>query len=258
MAYTLKLSNGSILLSLPDQQLDNVSTSLTLIGKNVNSYGTALNDNFIRLMENFASGNFPNSPLVGQLWFDSTTQQIKVYTAYNEYKAVGIPAISDTQPLSFSPGDFWFDTTSYEMKFNVNSTSTVIIGSIPTPIRSSVSGTLLSFTVERSGVGEVGQIMRYGSGSSTGKGLVMPYSGKMILAVLTAIQITGTVTIDAFHNGSILPGYTLTGSASTSTDITQQITTTLTFNAGDHLGWHITSAPTAANCYEVNYYIIYD
>ena len=120
-----------------------------------------------------------------------------------------------------------------------------------------LSGIPLSFTVERSGVGAVGQIMSYGNGSATGKGLVMPYSGNIVLAVLTAINITGTVTVTAFYNGAIVPGYSLTGTANGS-DVTQQISTSLSFNAGDHVGWYISSAPTAANCYEINYYVVYD
>lgn len=128
MAYTLKLSNGTILLSLPDQQSDNISTSLTLIGKNVNAYGTDLNDNFVRLMENFANVNIPNQPLVGQLWYDTLNQQIKVFTPNNEFKAVGAPIIFPTQPTTISPGDFWYDTTTQQLKFRVDSTSTVTIG----------------------------------------------------------------------------------------------------------------------------------
>jgi hypothetical protein len=132
MAYTLKLSNGTILLSLPDQQSDSISTSLTLIGKNVNAYGTDLNDNFVRLMENFAGSSYPNAPLNGQLWFDDTSKQIKVYIKVNQnsgyFKAVGSPFILDTQPTTLATGDFWYDTTTQQMKFKSDSTSTIVIG----------------------------------------------------------------------------------------------------------------------------------
>ena len=132
MAYTLKLSNGTILLSLPDQQSDSVSTSLTLIGKNVNAYGTDLNDNFVRLMENFAGPTYPNSPLNGQLWFDDRNKQIKVYIKVNKdsgyFKTVGSPFIDTTKPTTLAAGDFWYDTTTQQMKFQADSTSTIVIG----------------------------------------------------------------------------------------------------------------------------------
>jgi len=132
MAYTLKLSNGTILLSLPDQQSDSVSTSLTLIGKNVNAYGTDLNDNFIKLMENFAGTATPNSPLNGQLWFDDIAKQLKVYIKTTRdsgyFKSVGSPYIAPAAPNTFAIGDFWFDSTTKQMKFQADSTSTVVIG----------------------------------------------------------------------------------------------------------------------------------
>jgi hypothetical protein len=132
MAYTLKLSNGTILLSLPDQQSDSVSTSLTLIGKNVNAYGTDLNDNFVRLMENFAGPNTPNSPLNGQLWFDDTSKQLKVYIKTTKdsgyYKSVGSPYIAPTTPSTLAVGDFWFDSTAKQLKFRADSTSTIVVG----------------------------------------------------------------------------------------------------------------------------------
>ena len=132
MAYTLKLSNGTILLSLPDQQSDSVSTSLTLIGKNVNAYGTDLNDNFIKLMENFAGSRYPNSPLNGQLWFDDVSKQLKVYIKTTKdsgfFKSVGSPYIAPIAPITLATGDFWYDSTTKQMKFRSDSTSTVVIG----------------------------------------------------------------------------------------------------------------------------------
>jgi hypothetical protein len=117
MSYTLKLTNGKVLLTLADQQSDNVSTSLTLIGKNVNAYGADLNDNFIRLLENFASPSAPTSPLIGQMWFKTTEQRIYVYNARNEFKPVGGPIVAAAQPEGLTTGDLWIDTTSKQLKF---------------------------------------------------------------------------------------------------------------------------------------------
>lgn len=118
MSYTLKLSNGKILLTLPDQQSDSVSTSLTLIGKNVNAYGTDLNDNFVQLLENFANTSEPTSPLIGQLWFNTIEQRMYVYNASDAFKPVGSPIVSATEPVGLSKGDLWIDTTSGQLKFH--------------------------------------------------------------------------------------------------------------------------------------------
>lgn len=117
MSYTLKLTNGQILLTLADQQSDRVSTSLTMIGKNVNAYGTDLNDNFIRLMENFANTSAPVNPLIGQLWFDTSDQRMSVYTASRQFRPVGGPIVQSTQPTDLGPGDMWIDTTNRRLKY---------------------------------------------------------------------------------------------------------------------------------------------
>ena len=119
MSYTLKLTNGNILLTLADQQSDRVSTSLTMIGKNVNAYGTDLNDNFIRLMENFANTTEPVNPLTGQLWFNTTDQRMYVFNAAKQPKPVGGPLVQATQPAlrDLAPGDMWIDTANRRLKF---------------------------------------------------------------------------------------------------------------------------------------------
>ena len=127
MSYTLKLTNGQILLTLSDQQSDNITTSLTLIGKNVNAYGTDLNDNFIRLLENFSNDTEPTSPLVGQLWFDRVAQQIKVYTDSLQFKPVGGPILSQTLPVGLVAGDLWIDTSKSQLNY-YDGTNLVLVG----------------------------------------------------------------------------------------------------------------------------------
>jgi hypothetical protein len=128
MAYTLKLTDGKILTTLPDQQSDNLTTSLTLIGKNVNAYGTDINQNYIRLLENFAFTSQPRSPLEGQLWFSTVEQRIKVYTRSGQFKPVGGPIISATQPITVVPGDFWFDSDARQLNLIDQNNEPIVIG----------------------------------------------------------------------------------------------------------------------------------
>ena len=117
MSYILRKSNGKILVTLADQKLDTVSTSLTLIGKNVSNYGTALNDNFVSLLENFASSVEPKNPLTGQIWYNTLEQRLFVYTGVNEFKPIGSPYVSANIPAGLSSGDLWIDTTARQLKF---------------------------------------------------------------------------------------------------------------------------------------------
>ena len=81
MAYTIYNSDGTILLTLADNSIDEVATSLSLIGKNVNNYGQYFNSNMIKLLTSFASSaeNQPQAAKTGQLWFDTDEDRLKVY-----------------------------------------------------------------------------------------------------------------------------------------------------------------------------------
>jgi len=87
MSYTINTTSGNILLTLLDGTLDS-STGLTLIGRNYTNYGLLQNDNFIRLLENFADNIPPGqsvgpNPLAGTVWYDSGNATIKSYDSVN-------------------------------------------------------------------------------------------------------------------------------------------------------------------------------
>lgn len=116
MAYTVNKTDGSIVATVADGQIDQGSTDLTLIGKNFSGFGDYLNENFVHLLENFAGQSQPSQPLLGQLWFDTTENRIKVYSG-NEWKSVGTAALSIARPLDISTGDFWFNTSTAQLFF---------------------------------------------------------------------------------------------------------------------------------------------
>jgi hypothetical protein len=117
MAYTIYNNDGSVLLTLGEGKVDSVTTSLDLIGKNVNNYGEAFNTNLIRLLTNSAAPNnqSPRSPQVGQLWFNTTTKRLTVYDG-TTFKPTSGSAISDAEPLLPTAGDFWFDRLNGQLK----------------------------------------------------------------------------------------------------------------------------------------------
>ena len=81
MAYTIIRSNGTTLTTIQDGTINTVSTSLSLPGRNYAGYGQALNTNFVRVIENFASDTPPANPLKGQLWFNTTLNTLNVCPA---------------------------------------------------------------------------------------------------------------------------------------------------------------------------------
>jgi hypothetical protein len=116
MSYTIKLSNGRTLAVIANQTVDEVSSSLTLIGKNINDYGEYFNNNLISLTENFANPRPPRSPLAGQTWFDSAESRLKIY-AGGTFRPVGSPTVSNITPLNPIRGDLWVDTNTGILKW---------------------------------------------------------------------------------------------------------------------------------------------
>lgn len=116
MTYVLNKTDGSELTELLDNVLDQTTIDLTLIGKNVSNYGEALNENFIRLLENFSNTSPPNFPITGQIWYDSGENRLKIYDG-TQFRTSGGPIVSTTTPTSFIQGDIWINNTTNQMYF---------------------------------------------------------------------------------------------------------------------------------------------
>ena len=116
MSYRLNKTDGTLLTELIDGKIDNTSTDLTFIGKNYSGFGEFLNENFIKLLENFANVSAPSKPIKGQLWFDSTVDRVKVYDG-TTFRSTDSSVISATAPLEKVEGDIWIDSTTNQVYF---------------------------------------------------------------------------------------------------------------------------------------------
>jgi hypothetical protein len=110
MAYTINRTDGTVVTTITDGTSDN-TTSLQLFGKSFSGFGEGLNENLVKLLENAASTAAPTAPLKGELWFDTTTNQIKVYDGAS-FKPTGGAKASSSLPTSPSVGDLWLDSTN--------------------------------------------------------------------------------------------------------------------------------------------------
>jgi hypothetical protein len=110
MTYPIRKTDGSLLLDLAPGITNTTITSLALIGKNSAEFGLNQNQNFVRLLENSANSFQPSPSLTGQLWFDTTLQQMKVKTATG-FVSIGpfptptTPAI-DNKSTSYATTEF--------------------------------------------------------------------------------------------------------------------------------------------------------
>lgn len=134
MAYQINKTDGTIVATVADGQIDNLSTDITLIGKNYSGFGEALNENFIKLLENFSSVTAPTQPIKGQIWFDSSESKLKIYNG-SDFVPVSSATISSTQPETLAIGDLWFNDVGGQLYF-FDGTNPILLA----PLYSSTQG----------------------------------------------------------------------------------------------------------------------
>jgi hypothetical protein len=141
MSYTILKTDGSALTSVVDGTIDQLATDLTLIGKNFSGFGVFINDNFVRLLENFSNTDEPGNPITGQLWYDTNESRLKVYNG-SQFVVSGGTITSSTPPSGLAAGDLWVDNVREQLYFN-DGIATVLAG----PLYSAQQG-ISGFTVE--------------------------------------------------------------------------------------------------------------
>jgi hypothetical protein len=116
MSYKINKTNGDLLVELTDGVIDTVSTDITLVGRNYKGFGEAFNENFVKIIENFAATSAPSNPLKGQLWYDTGENRLKIYDG-SSFRTAGSPTVSSNQPTNLVSGDLWIDNAENKLYF---------------------------------------------------------------------------------------------------------------------------------------------
>lgn len=133
MSYRINTTDGRLLVDLIDGRVDNTTMDLYLIGKNVSGFGEYLNENFVRLTENFSSSAAPSNPLRGQLWYDTTEERLKIYNGV-QFTPTDTTVVSSSNP-GLTAGGIWIDSSNRQMYFS-DGNSTILAG----PLYSVIQG----------------------------------------------------------------------------------------------------------------------
>jgi hypothetical protein len=197
MAYEINNTFGTKIVSLADGTLDVTTTDLALFGKGYAGFGEKLNENFIKLLENFNYTSAPSNKIQGQLWFDQTNKQLNIYTG-TKFKPVGSPTPSTSQPTNAVLGDLWFDTVNTQLYVYTGSVWS-LIG--PTSIAGSGVTAMLSEVVQDS--------------SGVNKSVLKAVQSDTVVAILSAEAFTpsssetNAVALVAAGFSSVAQGVTL-------------------------------------------------
>jgi hypothetical protein len=132
MAYQIDKFNGTFLVSIDDQTINTTATNLKLVGRNYAGYGEIQNENFVHLLENFASTTAPPRSLEGQVWYDSSAKKLKYFDG-QRYKPAAGAEVSAAAPAGLSSGEFWFNTQEQQL-YTWSGSEFVLIGPERTPI----------------------------------------------------------------------------------------------------------------------------
>lgn len=136
MSYDIKKTYlGAHLITLGDGYID-TTTGINLIGRNTPSFGSAINENFVYLLENFAAPENPTvtrtalNVLRGTLWYDTGTKALRVFDGVNWSTTSG-RITANTAPTSvgytLNVGDQWYDAVNQQLN-TWNGSSWVLVG----------------------------------------------------------------------------------------------------------------------------------
>jgi len=217
---------------------------MALPGKNYAGYGIYLDDNFVHLLENSSNGTAPTTPLIGQLWWNSSVKVMSVWNG-TVWKTISSATSSATAPTSSVQGDLWYDTTNQQL--NVYSGTTWILvgpaftnaqgttGAIPATVsdNSAVQHTILQLYVGGVLMGIMSKDTTAFTPSPAIAGFATIQPGLQLSTVSAAYLFQGTIT-----NASTLGTSNLTANSFMRSDAAATTTgkITTTSNQGLALG----------------------
>jgi len=189
MSYTLTVVNHSPII-IQNGATDN-TTSLTLVGKNYPNYGQLLQQDLINILQSWAGSSQPANAVTGQLWWNTSTGALQVYTGA-AFKNIGGSTVSTTAPTATAvQGDLWFKSDDQQM-YVYNGATWLLIGPSYTSSQQLTAATALNIT----------------DTSSASHTVLAFYVGNFLTGIISKDPVfTPQTTISGFS--TIGPGYNI-------------------------------------------------
>ena len=203
MPYIINNSRGNVVAIVADGTVNTTATDLALVGRALTDYGTYENENYVYLLENFANSTAPLQPILGQLWYNSTTDVISSYSTSNTFVALASQDYVQTQkispaftgiPTAPTAGVNTSNTQIATTQFVLNqlgggsSTNNILTSGLISAAGTVTGSSLIGTVVTASGNVSGGNVLTVGSISSTGNATV----GNILTG--GAVSATGNIT----------------------------------------------------------------
>jgi hypothetical protein len=114
MPYTVNFTDDNKEpITVQDVSLDE-STSIKLVGRDYKGYGEFIAENFLHILENFASPLPPENPIEGQVWYDRSSNQLKVFSTNNAWRTISGNFAGFSEPTGPDRviGDIWYNSAN--------------------------------------------------------------------------------------------------------------------------------------------------
>ena len=211
MTYNITSTSGLQTYTVTNGAI-NTQTNLSFIGKGTLNYGSNLNTNFLKLLENFAWDTAPDKPVAGQLWWDTSTNNLRVYDGAS-FGIVSPPLDRITSSiignLEIASSSITGEITNGNINIGPNGTGNTVINRL---------------AILNTGVGKV------------------PYTAAngMIVTGVLAFNSTDSTLTSGNLSATYIAGTLTTGpqSAITSVGTLDNLTVTGNITAGQIIGYH--------------------
>lgn len=130
MPYSVKFTDPlKPAVEVFDNTTNSTDTSLKFSGRNTTNYGTAVAENFLHLLENFAGANSPPSPIEGQLWYNNVDEILYVNdgSGDNGWQTASGVRTGTAVPTAGKLGDIWVNTNDQQI-FIYTGTTWILVG----------------------------------------------------------------------------------------------------------------------------------
>lgn len=99
-------------VTIEPKTLNTTAASVVIYGKGYNNYGEGIQENILRLMEHFCSPTAPTYPTEGQVWYDKTSQILRVYDGTQWRTFSSRVVVATTSPTGLQTGDMWLNSSN--------------------------------------------------------------------------------------------------------------------------------------------------